>query len=110
MVLVALAGQAMHAGDRRSSGAVQESAKPVLVASDVSVVTLPGNRRSASTVGLFEPGYSAGHWTGNERDRDAERAREHKPLTLFRFDSKFGEVAVRPAIGKVNGAQFSLGF
>lgn len=35
---------------------------------------------------------------------------EHKTLTLFRFDSKFGEISVQPVVGSVKGAQLSIGF
>jgi hypothetical protein len=45
-------------------------------------------------------------WTPNA----AATRNEHRPLTLFHLDSKFGNIAVQPVVGHVNGAQFSLGF
>jgi hypothetical protein len=35
---------------------------------------------------------------------------ERNPVTLFRFSSKLGDVAVQPVIGDLKGAQFSVGF
>jgi hypothetical protein len=35
---------------------------------------------------------------------------ERKSITLFRFDSKLGNVSVQPVVGGVNGAQLSVGF
>lgn len=46
----------------------------------------------------------------DEKGNDSEPRKEHKSLTLFRFNSQFGEVKVQPVLGKVTGAQFSLGF
>ncbi|MEO7724672.1 MAG: hypothetical protein ABIU29_08305, partial [Chthoniobacterales bacterium] len=80
--------------------------RALLVAPAMETAAPNQRSRSSSSGGFFETG-SSRSLRSNERDRDAQ---EHKPLTLFRFDSKFGEVAVRPVIGKVNGAQFSLGF
>lgn len=54
-----------------------------------------------------------GERASNE-DNKAESAptapRERKSVTLFRFNSKLGEVAVEPVIGSIKGAQFSFGF
>ena len=36
--------------------------------------------------------------------------RERKTITFFRLDPKFGDVAVQPVVGGVNGAQLSVGF
>ena len=48
---------------------------------------------------------------GDERNESERRPpRERKSLTLFRFDSKHGDIAVQPVIGGLKGAQFSLGF
>jgi hypothetical protein len=44
------------------------------------------------------------------RDDGTGSPREHKPLTLFHVKSTFGDIAVQPVVGKVKGAQFSLGF
>ena len=35
---------------------------------------------------------------------------EHKSLTFFRLNPKFGDVSVQPVVGGVNGAQVSVGF
>jgi hypothetical protein len=35
---------------------------------------------------------------------------ERKQITLFHINSKFGDVAVQPVFGSIQGAQFSIGF
>ena len=99
--------QPAEAGDRKSSS--QRETKALLVAPAMNPTANPSARPgSSSSVGLFETGYSSSvERSASEREKETH---ERKPLTLFRFNSKFGEVAVRPVIGKVNGAQFSLGF
>ena len=49
---------------------------------------------------------------GEEEKEESAPARrpERKKLTLFRFESKLGDISVQPVMGSVNGAQFSLGF
>jgi len=49
---------------------------------------------------------------GDDRQKEKETSSrpERKTITLFRFDSKLGSVAVQPVVGGVNGAQFSVGF
>ncbi len=103
-LLIALAAQPAEARDRNSSSQVET--KALLVAPAMDSVPAPNQRSHSSSGSFFETGYSRSR-PSTEQDKDAQ---EHKPLTLFRFNSKFGEVAVRPVIGKVNGAQFSLEF
>jgi hypothetical protein len=52
---------------------------------------------------------SAGQWIA---DAQSER-RSSRPIvacTLLQFDSKYGEVAVQPVLGRINGAQLHLSF
>lgn len=52
---------------------------------------------------------SAGQWIV---DRQSER-RGSRPIlayTLFRLESKYGDVAVQPVLGRINGAQLHLSF
>jgi hypothetical protein len=44
------------------------------------------------------------------REETAPAGQRRKAVTLFRFNSKLGEVAVQPVFGAAKGAQFSLGF
>jgi hypothetical protein len=67
-------------------------------------------RQGSSAIGLFETEDFVGHPAGSDSERRDEAKHEHKALTLFHINSKFGGVAVQPVIGKVNGAQFSIGF
>ena len=40
----------------------------------------------------------------------SDTGRDRKELTLIRINSRFGEIALRPVVGSIKGAQFSLGF
>jgi hypothetical protein len=109
LIAIGVVCQPAQAGDRKSTGSVQESAKTILFASPAHAVTLPLERPGTSTVGLFENGPSASHRSRSDRETE-KPPREHKPLTLFHIHSQFGDIAVQPVMGQVNGAQFSLGF
>jgi hypothetical protein len=114
LVAIGRACQPAHAGDRKSAGQVQEAKEEIVVARKVQAVSLRYEMVGASAARPFEARYSASADHRSSRDRGTEnapaKASEHKPLTLYRFSSKFGDIAVQPVIGHVNGAQFSLGF
>jgi len=107
-----LACQPAQAGDRKSTGGVQESKRAVLVSHNVYAGSIAGEITGAPASRPFALSYSADprSGSGSEKEEAAARSHEHKALTLFRFNSTFGEVAVQPVIGHVNGAQFSIGF
>lgn len=103
-VLFGLVCQSAQAGDRKSTGGVQESKRAVLIAISSETTGASASRPLALS-------YSVDRRSGSGKDEElAARTHEHKTLTLFRFNSNFGEVAVQPVIGHVNGAQFSVGF
>jgi hypothetical protein len=105
LVAIGLGCQSSYAG--RSEG---QAAKAILVAPAAQVTALSYERPGTSTVGLFETANSSGHRSNNDRVNEAGPTHAHKPMTLFHFKSQFGDVAVQPIMGQVNGAQFSLGF
>jgi hypothetical protein len=43
-------------------------------------------------------------------EQPSGRGAEHRGVTLFRVNPKFGDISVRPVFGGVNGAQVSVGF
>jgi hypothetical protein len=106
--------QPAFAGDRKSASQVQEAEKEILVSRKAHAVSVRSEMAGASVARPFEARYPASpdhrFARDNEREIAATPAREHKPLTLFHLNSKFGDIAVQPVIGHVNGAQFSLGF
>lgn len=115
LIAIILATPLAYAGDRKSNS---QDSKSELFASDYKaravLVSGRSEQPSPSAVKLLDGGDSVlaskrlgGH---EEKETSGEPKREHKPLTLFRFDSKLGEVKVQPVFGKVTGAQFSLGF
>ena len=98
IVAIGFACQPAYGGDRKSPGRVHDEAKEMFVAREAHAVSLryetPRHESSKD----------------NKRGNAAAPASEHKRLTLFHINSKFGDIAVQPVIGQVNGAQLSLGF
>lgn len=45
-----------------------------------------------------------------EKESEPTPAKERKKIILFQFDRKFGDISVQPVVGRVNGAQLSVGF
>ena len=117
LVAISLACQPVHAGDRKSPRRNQEAAIETLVARKAHTTSRRSEMVGTPAASPFETRFSASAdheliRVSDKEDRDAQ-AREHgkgKPLTLFRINSKFGDIAVEPVMGQVNGAQFSLGF
>ena len=107
LVAIGLACQSAQAGDLKSTTRSHET-KAILIAPEAHAAAINYERQGNPTVGLFEKGYSISATRGSSKGENGPR--EHKALTLFRFNSQFGEVAVQPVFGKVNGAQLSVGF
>ena len=86
----------------------------MFVTREAHAVSLRYETPGATTVRPFEARYSAstdhGSSKDNKRGNALGPANEHKQLTLFHFNSRFGDLAVQPVMGQVNGAQLSLGF
>ena len=114
LIAIGLAGYPARAGDRKSARRVQEAVEEVLIAPKGSAISPRYEMAGASTGKPFEARSSVLRITDRAgtgvREDAAAPASEHKQLTVFHFDSKFGDIAVQPVIGHVNGAQFSLGF
>jgi hypothetical protein len=114
IVAIGLACQAAHAGDRKSAGRVPDETKELIVAREVHAVSLRYETPGATIVRPFEARHSTSTEHGPNRDDKrgdaAAPASEHKRLTLFHINSRFGDIAVQPVMGQVNGAQLSLGF
>ena len=110
-VVIGLVCQPARAGDRKSTGGVQESKRAVIVAHNAYAGSIPVVTIGASASRPLALSYSIDPRSAAGKEGEAAaRAHDHKTLTLFRFNSNFGEVAVQPVIGHVNGAQFSIGF
>ena len=114
IIAIGLACQPAHAGDRKSAGRVHDTAKEMFVAREAHAASLRYETPRATIVRPFEARYSTstnhGSSKDNKRGNAAAPASEHKQLTLFHINSKFGDIAVQPVMGQVNGAQLSLGF
>jgi len=105
--VIGLAFQSARADDRKSAGRGQERREAVLMspsqafaaprAEKVSVVVIPQSPARPLII-------------SERSDPKGEQAHRYKSLTFFRFNSRFGEVAVKPVIGKVTGAEFALEF
>jgi hypothetical protein len=105
-----------HAGDRKTSQHPAEARQDLLSpAKNRTLVVRYEKVNASSAANSFEErrylifaDNPARHVS--ETENGAESRHEHKPLTLFQFNSKLGKVAVEPVVGHVNGAQFSIGF
>jgi len=107
LAAIGLVCQSAEAGDQRSATRVE---KAVLVTpASAPAVPIGDPKRADVTVGLFENGASVTVTRGSKRETE-KPPREHKSITLFHFNSQFGDVAVQPVFGRVNGAQLSVGF
>ncbi len=89
-VALGLACQSAAAAERKSVSRSQAGVLETMRAQAFKVGAQTGGRARAEQV------------EGSTRD--------YKDLTFFRFRSSLGEVAVQPVMGRVNGAQFSVGF
>ena len=114
IVAIGLACRPAHAGDRKSPGRVPDEAKEMFVAREAHAVSLRYETPGATMVRPFEARSSTstdhGSSKDNKRGNATAPASEHKRLTLFHINSRFGDIAVQPVMGQVNGAQLSLGF
>jgi hypothetical protein len=110
-LVIGLVCQPAEAGDRKSTGGLQESKRAVLVTHNADAGSIPGATIGTSANRPFALDYSVDHRPGSGKEGEAAaRTHARKTLTLFRFNSNFGEVDVQPVIGHVNGAQLSIGF
>jgi hypothetical protein len=109
-IAIGLTCQPTQAGDQKSMGAAQGTARAMLAAPAIDAPAIQAAMQRSPATGLFETEDLVGQRAGSDSERRGEAKQEHKVLTLFHINSKFGGVAVQPVIGKVNGAQFSIGF
>ena len=107
LAAIGLACQSAEAGDQKSA---TREARAILVTPEAAPsAPISYEKRGAVSVGLFENGSSVEAARGATREKE-KPPREHKPITVFQFNSKFGDVKVQPVFGRVNGAQLSVGF
>ena len=115
LIAIGLACQPARAGDRKSAARLQEPKEDQILVTQKShttsaqyELTRPLLITSVAARGSVSTDRRSGYLI-EKSDSDA-RSHEHKPLTLFHMDSKVGEIKVQPVIGRVNGAQCSIGF
>ena len=99
-----------QAGDRKSSAArTREASAEGTIKREGHVVAVEHDLFAASNVkgARRSPGFD----DASARQSDSALVSgRRKPITLFRFNTSLGEVAVQPVFGAAKGAQFSLGF
>ena len=97
------------AGERKLSARAGEASAEVTVRREAQVVALEdglfpsGAVRASRRSALYDDAAS------REDDSGPAKGRRQR-VTLFRFNTGLGEVAVHPVFGAAKGAQFSLGF
>jgi hypothetical protein len=114
LVAIAFACQSALADDRKSVGRFQESKEQTFVTQKghqtsfryelTRPLLLTTSKPENSVLTDRRLGYVI------EESNPNARAHEHKSLTLFRVNSKVGQITVQPVIGHVTGAQCSIGF
>jgi hypothetical protein len=109
LIVIGLAFQPAQAGDRKSAKRGPEAAEDI-VAAPKSSESLRSEMAGASAAKSFEASSFAVAGHRSSGDRGTPTDKEHKGLTFLHIHSAFGEIAVKPVVGQVNGAQFSLGF
>ena len=115
LVVIGLSCQSAQGGDHGSSARrSHEEPDEIILEPKSHSSSLKYELAGVSTATAFRTSASGSAHRRSSREGgtptgDAPR-REHKRLTLFHINSKFGDIAVEPVIGKVNGAQFSIGF
>ena len=109
---VALAFSSAHADDRKSAGRLQERREATFTTRKQEVVVAQPERISVRVIRPFQTSsqeVTNRRSIGNDGTNN-DQAHRYKSLTFFHFNSKFGEVAVKPVIGHVTGAEFSINF
>ena len=114
LAAIAFASQPIQAGDRKSSRRDQGSSEEMFLTRPERSVSVKHEMSGSSASRHLEIASSGSsgirfNRNGASPTEDAPR-REHQRLTLFHIDSGFGKIEVGPVVGKVNGAQFSIGF
>jgi len=119
---VGLALQPAHGGDRKQASARHAetfnrsvfAVRARSLSADVpqtmrSGVASQRSEFSFSPVSPLESRARPQVQSGNE-EKAPTSAREHRNVTFFRLDPKFGDISVQPVVGGVNGAQLSMGY
>ena len=111
LIVVGLAFQSIHADDRKSAGLARERAEATLITQRQAIVAAQPEKVTTLAVTPFRARTQAViDWPSVGNEENPKQAQRDKSLTLFHFNSKFGEVAVKPVIGRVTGAELSINF
>lgn len=109
LVGIGLAFQPTEAGDRKAARRGPEAAENIIAEPKGNVSPRSEMTGAASTRSFEASSFAvAGHRSSG--DRATPTTGEHKGLTFLHIHSVFGDIAVKPVAGQVNGAQFSIGF
>ena len=97
-----------QARDRKSAG-LDRSVSTDRVATRPERSALRYDASTASIAAVPDPKKSRVNHDLKEETADVPTT-ERKQITFFHINSKFGDVAVQPVFGAIQGAQFTLGF
>jgi hypothetical protein len=100
-VALAFAMQSAEGKDRRGAAGAEREARTALLQHEV-VAPWGVTRVAGGPVTVVA--------AADTSDAATPVGAPRKPVTLFRFTTKAGDVAVQPVFGSAKGAQFSLGF
>ena len=102
LIAVGMACLPVYAGERKSARRVHAASEEISGARRFEALPVVSARTPNARTSTSADGGSS----KDERTPTGGR----KELTFFRINSPWGDVAVQPVAGQVNGAQFSVGF
>ncbi len=113
LVLASVGADVANAGDRRSSRGRDADlfGDSLIFVGERSSERVHGfsGKKQMKELDFDAAGSRCGDRTA--REYDVQRtARERRPLELFHVESRRSDVSVQALVGKVNGAQLSIGF
>lgn len=109
-IALGFAAEPVQARDRESGTAVSRAAAADAFAARPTYALSPRDDLSAAAPVTVARRAPSGDWMPRDGEASALVSEPRKRLTLFRFNTPVGEVAVQPVFGSAKGAQFSLGF
>ena len=115
LLATAIASQSAAAGDRKSfrdsidSGVFAEQFTSPRVAS-VSVHHVSFGSPPVTAFDSRPEHFVENHASAHAAETDRTTGSIDRKISLFHFNTKFGEVGVHPLLGSAKGLQFSLGF
>jgi hypothetical protein len=115
-IALGIACQPAYAGGRKSSAAARDDGglDETFTSHQAHSLTVRHDAFGSAAVRPFDVSYSSvtekRFTNAKENDNSKAPTGDRKMLTLFHFNSRFGDVAVQPVFNGMKGLQLSVGF